>query len=275
LPNPFAGLFRKADPEATPPEPITLTDPLASWLFGAAPTYSNISVTPATAMRVPAVASAVTLIADAVGTLPVKLYVRNGKGRKADTAHPAFTLAHDEANGWTSAAELRTQLTRDALLHDNGGFAAAVRSNTGNVVEFTQLERTLVAAAKWKEELPASEAHNASRLHTANIIKRREACDLVDEHRAGPGRATYNEKRREEYAAEIGRAPREYVTNLSEEEKAERKRQKNREAQARHRAAMTPEEKKAEVARKKRKRDEKKERAQAEAEASIRARQIF
>jgi len=136
----LSGLFGKADPEPTTPAPVSLTDPLAAWLFGAQPTYSNISVTPQTAMRVPAVASAVTLISDAVGTLPVKLYVRNGKGKEADPAHPAFTLAHDEANDWTSAAELRTQLTRDALLYDNGGFALAVRGGSGNVVEFHRLD---------------------------------------------------------------------------------------------------------------------------------------
>lgn len=140
--NPFAGLFRKADPEPT--APVTLTDPFASWLFGSQPTYSNISVTPKTAMQVPAVASAVTLIANAIGSLPVKLYVRTGNGKKADTAHPAFVLAHDEANDWTSAAELRTQLTRDALLHDNGGFALANRGGSGSVVEFNRLDPTAV-----------------------------------------------------------------------------------------------------------------------------------
>jgi hypothetical protein len=140
LSNPFAGLFRKADPEPTTPAPVSLTDPLASWLFGAQPTYSNISVTPKTAMQVPAVALAVQTIANAVGGLPVKLYVRNGKGKDAAPAHPAFALAHDEANPWTSAAELRAQLTRDALLHDNGGFAFAVRGGSGNVVEFHRLD---------------------------------------------------------------------------------------------------------------------------------------
>lgn len=100
--------FRKADPA---PEPVTLSDPLASWLFGAVPTHSNISVTPKSAMQVPAVSSAVELIAEAVGTLPVKLFVRNAKGKEADPAHAAFRLAHDEANDWTSAADLRTQLT--------------------------------------------------------------------------------------------------------------------------------------------------------------------
>jgi HK97 family phage portal protein len=134
------GLFRKADPEPTQPAPVTLTDPLAAWLFGAQPTYSNISVTPKTAMQVPAVALAVQTVANAVGGLPVKLYVRNGKGKEADPAHPAFTLAHDEANPWTSSAELRAQLTRDALLHDNGGFALAVRGGSGNVVEFHRLD---------------------------------------------------------------------------------------------------------------------------------------
>ncbi len=105
------GLFRKADPDPIPPAPVTLTDPLASWILGAQPTYSNISVTPKTAMQVPAVALAVQTIANAVGGLPVKLYVRNGKGKEAAPAHPAYSLAHDEVNPWTSTAELTRHAT--------------------------------------------------------------------------------------------------------------------------------------------------------------------
>lgn len=136
----FAGLIHKAVPEPISPEPVALTDPLASWLFGATPTYTGKSVTPATAMSVPAVSSAVELIAEAVGTLPAKLFVRNAEGKEADPAHPAFRLVHDEANDWTSAAELRTQMTTDAQLYDKGGFALAVRGGSGNVVEFHQLD---------------------------------------------------------------------------------------------------------------------------------------
>jgi HK97 family phage portal protein len=90
-------------------------------------------------MQVPAVSSAVELVAEAVGTLPVKLFVRNAEGKEADKSHPAFRLAHDEANDWTSAAELRTQLTHDALLHDKGGFALANRVND-RVFEFIRLD---------------------------------------------------------------------------------------------------------------------------------------
>jgi HK97 family phage portal protein len=136
----FAPTVTKADP---PADPVTLTDPLASFLFGALPSLSNVLVTPKSAMTVPAVASAVELIAEAVGTLPVKLFVRNAKGKEADPAHPAFRLAHDESNDWTSAAELRTQLTRDALLYDVGGFALANRVD-GRVIEFIRLDPTTV-----------------------------------------------------------------------------------------------------------------------------------
>ncbi|MBJ7578138.1 phage portal protein [Devosia sp. MC532] len=95
-------------------------------------------------MQVPAVSCAVELIADAVGTLPVKLFVRNAEGKEVDPAHLAFRLAHDEANEWTSAAELRTQLTRDALLNDSGGFAIANRTSEGRVVEFIRIEPAAV-----------------------------------------------------------------------------------------------------------------------------------
>lgn len=135
---PFPRLFRKADPEPALPEPTTLTSLDAPWLFAAMPNHSNVSVTPKSAMQVPAVSSAVELIAEAVGTLPVKLFVRNAKGKEADAAHPAFRLAHDEANDWTSAAELRTQLTHDALLHDRGGFALVNRH--GSFVELNRVD---------------------------------------------------------------------------------------------------------------------------------------
>lgn len=138
----FPGLFRKADPEPTPPEPVTLTDPLAAWIFSAQPSYSNISVTPKTAMQVPAVALATQLVSNTVGSLSIKLYAKDGK--KAVPEHAAYFLVHDEANPWTSAAELRTQLTRDALLHDNGGFALAVRGGSGNVIEFHRLDPATV-----------------------------------------------------------------------------------------------------------------------------------
>lgn len=77
----LAGIFSASVTKADPPaDPVTLTAPLAALLFGALPTLSNVSVTPKSAMTVPAVASAVEQIAESVGTLPVKLFARNAKG---------------------------------------------------------------------------------------------------------------------------------------------------------------------------------------------------
>ncbi len=90
-------------------------------LFGAAPSLTGASVTPHSAMGVPAVAAAVTLISDAVGTLPAKLFTKSADGGKEpDTSNPNYQLVHDDANEWTSASQLRSQLTADALLHGNG-----------------------------------------------------------------------------------------------------------------------------------------------------------
>jgi HK97 family phage portal protein len=116
---------------------VSLTDPLAYGLFGGVVTASNIEVGPWSAMRVPAVACAVGIISENVGDLPVKLYKSGTKETARE--HPAYKLIHDEANEWTSAAQLRTALTIDALLHSNG-YARVSRSFDGRPLELHRLE---------------------------------------------------------------------------------------------------------------------------------------
>eukprot|EP01035_Chromulina_nebulosa_P062159 gene62159-85005_t len=97
---------------------LSLSDPGISSLFGVLPTLSNIEVGPGNAMRVPAVSCAVSLIAETAGSLPVKLYKSADKATARE--HPAYKLIHDESNDWTSAGQLRVDLTTDALLHGKG-----------------------------------------------------------------------------------------------------------------------------------------------------------
>ncbi|PRY78892.1 HK97 family phage portal protein [Yoonia maritima] len=120
---------------------LTLTDPSAFELFGASPTSSGFSVSANSAMRVPAVSCAVALISESVGTLPVKLFT---EAKEATKDHPAYRLIHDEANEWTSASELRTALTADALLNDRGGFAQVVRLGDGTPFEMHRLDPATV-----------------------------------------------------------------------------------------------------------------------------------
>lgn len=116
---------------------ITLTDPDALTLFGAIPTTSGISIGPGNALRVPAVACAVSLISETIGSLPAKLYDRSTKATLHD--HPAYRLVHDEANEWTSAAQFREDLTCDALLH-GAGHAQVIRLDDDTPFELHRLE---------------------------------------------------------------------------------------------------------------------------------------
>lgn len=115
---------------------VTLTSPEAFGLFAGLPVRSGVTVTSATALCVPAVAAAVGMIAEACGNLPFKLHDRST--RETQKSHPAYDLIHGEANPWTSAEELREQLTRDALLTGNG-FAQVARNSQGRAIELLRI----------------------------------------------------------------------------------------------------------------------------------------
>lgn len=116
-------------------QPVTLTSAAALPMFGITQSASGVTVTAASAMRVPAVRRAVSLIAESVATLPFKTYVEN---KEAAKDHPSYGLVHDWANDWTSAEELRELLTADALLTGHG-FAQVVRVE-GRPVELHRMD---------------------------------------------------------------------------------------------------------------------------------------
>ncbi len=131
-PNLFQRLRRVLDRKA-----YGLSDPsFPLSIFGAAATASGLTVTPESAMRIAPVAAAVRLISEAVGTTPAKVFTRDPKAPAPD--HPAYFLAHDFANDWTSASALREQVTADALLHRDG-YARAIVVN-GKVQELHRLD---------------------------------------------------------------------------------------------------------------------------------------
>jgi HK97 family phage portal protein len=117
---------------------IPLSDPSIAEIFGATPTLSGAVVNSTTALHVPAVLHAVRLIAETVGSLPCKLYADDGDSKNAAKDHPAYRLVHGRANPWTSAGQLRADLTIDALLH-GAGFAEVTRYGDGRPAELHRL----------------------------------------------------------------------------------------------------------------------------------------
>lgn len=123
----LARVFGQGEPIETK-SAVTLTDPAAFEIFGISPSSTGISVTAQSAMRVPAVRRAVSLIAESVAVLPFKIY--DQETREAAKGLAAYSLIHDHANEWTSAEAFREQITTDALLHGNG-FAQIGRGQDG------------------------------------------------------------------------------------------------------------------------------------------------
>lgn len=111
-------------------------------LFGMAPTTSgNMTVTPSSALRVPAVGSAIRVIAEAVACLDVEVKRIEADGTEVVIPnHPALTFLRDQANDWTSGFELLRDLVIDALSDDTGGMAFASRVN-GRIVEVIRYRR--------------------------------------------------------------------------------------------------------------------------------------
>jgi HK97 family phage portal protein len=119
---------------------LAAPEPWLSELFGVTPSSAGIAVTPRIAMTCAPVRAAVQAISEACGQLPVHVYQRSEDGAKErHTDHPSYKLLHDEANEWTPASKFREEITRDALLYPNGGFAFINRVD-GKPIELTRFD---------------------------------------------------------------------------------------------------------------------------------------
>lgn len=134
----FVGSVNKSLGFGVDQKAIRLSDPSIADLFGTLPTASGVSVNVHTALRVPAVLQAVRLITEEVGSLPCKLYRDADGSKEAAKDHRGYRLSHKSANDFTSAGQLRAQMTADALLY-GAGYAQVVPTNDGRPYEFKYL----------------------------------------------------------------------------------------------------------------------------------------
>ena len=121
----------------------SLLDERIGQMFGVLPTSSGVVVSGNSAMRVPAVLQAVRLISETLGSLPCKLYREAGDSKEAAKDHPGHKITHSRANDWTSAGQLRIDLTNDALLH-GAGYAQVVRASDDRPLELHRLDPSKV-----------------------------------------------------------------------------------------------------------------------------------
>lgn len=128
-------------------EERSLADPTASdfSIFGITASASGATVTPATALAVPAVMAGVAAISQAVGILPLHAYARDADGaRERDPDQPAFRLLNCDASPWMRGPQLRELMTADAIAYGNG-FALITRDSSGEARELHRLHPSSVS----------------------------------------------------------------------------------------------------------------------------------
>jgi len=115
----------------------TIVDP--ALLAVGSGTGSGVSVSPQTAMRVPAVFCSVRAIAETVASTPLHIYRRTpGEGRELAIDHPLWPILTEAANSWTPSYEFRLLMTQDFCLYGNA-YAWISRDSDGNVEELIRL----------------------------------------------------------------------------------------------------------------------------------------
>lgn len=104
------------------------------------------AVTPASALRVPAVSCAVRAISEAAACLDVTVKRREANGTETEVIdHPVAALLRDAANDWTDGFSLVRDLTATALIHDQGGLAWVNRVG-GRPLEIIRYEPAFLTA---------------------------------------------------------------------------------------------------------------------------------
>lgn len=120
-------IFERRDTSVTSP---------AAWLLeslGGGKTASGQRVTPVTAEGIPVVYACVSILAETVAQLPLKLVERQQRGKVPATGHPLYAVLHDLANPFMTASEFREVMMRWLCLWGDC-YAEIERRADGNVV---------------------------------------------------------------------------------------------------------------------------------------------
>lgn len=82
-------------------------------------TNAGAKVDESTALNIPAVWACIRIIAESIGSLPLHLYTRQGRGKTKATNHPLYLLLHDRPNPEMGAMSFRETLMSHVLSWGN------------------------------------------------------------------------------------------------------------------------------------------------------------
>lgn len=127
----------------------TFRDP-SEWLLdalGGASTTTGLRVTADTALSIPSVFAAVSLVSETIGHFPLKV-LRTANGRKdEDRANPLWSILHDLPNPEMTAIEMRAAQQGHLMLRGNA-YAEIERDASGRVRALWPLRPDMMTVAR-------------------------------------------------------------------------------------------------------------------------------
>jgi HK97 family phage portal protein len=119
--------------------------------LGGSRSVSGQRVTVNTALGVSSVFSAVTMISEAVGRMPLKVYrMIDDDDREEARTHRAWSMLHDKPNPVMPANRFWSTVTAHLLLHGNA-FCPLIRSPISGLVESLALEDPQRMTVEWND----------------------------------------------------------------------------------------------------------------------------
>jgi HK97 family phage portal protein len=109
---------------------------------------SGIAVTPFRALECPAVAAAVRVRVESLGSLSLLLYKRDDADERSRAVdHPLYRILHERASGPVSSSEFVMEMETDVLL-EGAGYALASRASDDRILELIRLDPTAVTCKR-------------------------------------------------------------------------------------------------------------------------------
>ncbi|WP_313570238.1 phage portal protein [Comamonas terrigena] len=123
---------------------ISLTNPLLARVLGVGPTWAKVNVTETTQLQITTAWSAVRLIAEAVGTLPLHLYRTTAKGRERAKDDPRYELVRWQPCDYLTAPEWKESMVVSLATMGQAYNPVTRFDSTGRVISIQPVHKSRV-----------------------------------------------------------------------------------------------------------------------------------
>lgn len=123
---------------------ISLTNPMMARILGVGPTWAKVNVTETTQLQITTAWSAVRLIAEAVGTLPLHLYRTTSKGRERAKDDPRYELVRWQPCDYLTAPEWKESMVVSLATMGQAYNPVTRFESTGRVISIQPVHKSRV-----------------------------------------------------------------------------------------------------------------------------------